>query len=131
MFCNILCRKHGVVIGLLKMGHKNLYLFDKAGMSIQKNTLCVLDFYVHESMQRMGCGIILFEHMLKDMKVSAYQLAIDKPSQKFLCFLNKHYGLNQIVPQANHFVVFNRFFGECLVCILFQLCSIHIYMVSI
>ncbi|XP_017304256.2 alpha-tubulin N-acetyltransferase-like, partial [Diaphorina citri] len=92
-------KKHGLVIGLLKMGWKNLYLFDKAGKCVQKNTLCVLDFYVHESMQRQGCGNILFEHMLQDMNVKAHQLAIDKPSQKFLCFLNKHYGLNQIVPQ--------------------------------
>lgn len=96
------------------MGWKNLYLFDKAGKCVQKNTLCVLDFYVHESMQRQGCGNILFEHMLQDMNVKAHQLAIDKPSQKFLCFLNKHYGLNQIVPQNNYFVVFSKFFGKCL-----------------
>lgn len=29
------------------------------------NPLCVLDFYVHESRQRTGCGKRLFEHMLK------------------------------------------------------------------
>lgn len=29
------------------------------------NPLCVLDFYVHESRQRSGCGKRLFEHMLK------------------------------------------------------------------
>uniref|UniRef100_A0A8D9DYC7 Alpha-tubulin N-acetyltransferase n=1 Tax=Cacopsylla melanoneura TaxID=428564 RepID=A0A8D9DYC7_9HEMI len=105
-------KKHGVVIGLLKMGWKNLFLFNKAGECIERNTLCILDFYVHESMQRMGCGNALFEHMLQDMKVLAHQLAIDKPSQKFLCFLNKHYGLSQIVPQNNHFVVFSQFFDD-------------------
>ena len=31
--------------------------------------MCVLDFYVHESRQRMGCGRRLFDFMLK---VSAY-----------------------------------------------------------
>lgn len=99
-------------MGLLKMGWKNLYLFTLAGQCIQKKSLCVLDFYVHESMQRRGCGIVLFEHMLADMKVQAHQLAVDKPSDKFLCFLKKHYGLSQIVPQNNHFVVFSEFFGE-------------------
>ena len=27
--------------------------------------LCVMDFYVHHSRQRNGCGKKLFEHMLK------------------------------------------------------------------
>lgn len=106
-------KKEGVVVGLLKMGQKNLYLFNPAGQCVQKNTNCVLDFYVHESMQRMGCGNILFEHMLEDMNVNAHQLAVDKPSEKFLCFLKKHYGLSQIVPQNNHFVVYSEFFDDC------------------
>ena len=34
-------------------------------MQYEVNPLCVLDFYVHESRQRTGCGKRLFEHMLK------------------------------------------------------------------
>ena len=34
--------------------------------------MCVLDFYVHESRQRMGCGRRLFDFMLK---VHAYSSA--------------------------------------------------------
>jgi hypothetical protein len=37
-------------------------------------------------------------------------LAIDRPSEKFLGFLYKHYGLEKILPQANNFVVFEGFF---------------------
>lgn len=34
-------------------------------LQYEVNPLCVLDFYVHESRQRTGCGKRLFEHMLK------------------------------------------------------------------
>jgi len=33
------------------------------------NPLCVLDFYIHESRQRTGCGKKMFEHMLKVIHV--------------------------------------------------------------
>lgn len=47
------------------MGWKKLYVFDATGMHHAKMSLCVLDFYVHESRQRKGYGKILFEHMLE------------------------------------------------------------------
>ena len=34
-------------------------------MQYEVNPLCVLDFYIHESRQRTGCGKRMFEHMLK------------------------------------------------------------------
>ena len=34
-------------------------------MQYEVNPLCVLDFYIHESHQRTGCGKKMFEHMLK------------------------------------------------------------------
>lgn len=40
------------------------------------------------------------------------KLAIDRPSDKFLGFLNKHYGLVNPVKQMNNFVVFDEFFPE-------------------
>lgn len=46
------------------MGRKRLYVFDKTGECHEMIPLCVLDFYVHESRQRMGCGKKLFEYML-------------------------------------------------------------------
>lgn len=35
--------------------------------------LCVLDFYVHESHQRNGIGLILFEVMLASEKVPPHK----------------------------------------------------------
>ena len=34
--------------------------------------LCVLDFYIHETRQRTGCGKRLFEHMLKVRVIDCY-----------------------------------------------------------
>ena len=36
---------------------------------------------------------------------------MDQPTAKLLNFVNKHYGLSDYVPQANHAVVFNEFFS--------------------
>ena len=38
-------------------------------MQHEVEPLCLLDFYVHESMQRTGCGKKLFEGMLKVCKL--------------------------------------------------------------
>lgn len=38
-------------------------------MQYEVNPLCVLDFYIHESRQRTGCGKKMFEHMLKVIHV--------------------------------------------------------------
>jgi len=35
------------------------------GVVREVEPLCILDFYVHESRQRSGCGKKLFEEMLK------------------------------------------------------------------
>lgn len=105
-------RGKGSIVGLLKMGWKKLYVFDAAGLVHEKDSLCVLDFYVHESRQRKGYGKKLFEFMLNDEHVAPHQLAIDKPSQKFLAFLYRHYGLEKILPQTNNFVLFDGFFSD-------------------
>ena len=60
--------------------------------------LCVLDFYVHESIQRGGHGKALFEKMLACEGVRPEKLGYDKPSEKFTSFLAKHYGLKRYVP---------------------------------
>jgi Touch receptor neuron protein Mec-17. len=44
------------VYGLLKVGKKNLFYYDTSGKPKELRPLCVLDFYVHESVQRMGIG---------------------------------------------------------------------------
>jgi len=52
------------VVGLLKVGKRNLFINSGSGAVKEIKPLCVLDFYVHESMQRGGHGRALFEKML-------------------------------------------------------------------
>ncbi|CAD6232893.1 GSCOCG00007035001-RA-CDS [Cotesia congregata] len=100
----------GSVVGLLKTGSKNLFMFDEAGAYFQLQPRCILDFYVHESKQRMGFGKDLYEFMLVEERIRPVKLAIDRPSDKFLRFLRRHYDLEEVIPQNNKFVVFRGFF---------------------
>ena len=43
-------------VGLLKVGKKALFIRNTAGKIFEISPLCVLDFYVHESVQRSGYG---------------------------------------------------------------------------
>ncbi len=55
----------GSVVGILKVGVKHLYVYDSNGQVHEGTPLCVLDFYVHESKQRLGYGKRLFDTMLE------------------------------------------------------------------
>ncbi|XP_050435795.1 alpha-tubulin N-acetyltransferase 1-like isoform X2 [Adelges cooleyi] len=101
---------HLVVVGLLKMGWKKLYLFDRKGKRTEAMVYCLLDFYIHETRQRHGYGITLLNHMLRENRVQAKQLAIDQPTNKLLQFMWKHFGLSKLVNQGNNFVIFEEFF---------------------
>lgn len=85
-------RRSGCVTGLLKVGVKNLYVFDESGETKPVPALCVLDFYVHETRQRAGLGKEMFEFMLERENAIPRKLAIDRPSEKLVAFLDKHYG---------------------------------------
>ena len=124
------------MIGFLKMGWKNLFIFNLTGMYIQKRCFCCLDFYIHESKQRQGYGKKLFDFMLKvsiwcthlnflcrialmllncilflkDNSITVNVIPFDRPSEKLLKFLQKHYHLSTIVPQPNNFIVYEEFF---------------------
>lgn len=78
---------------------------------------CVLDFYVHESCQRTGVGKVcrwlpqeIFHRFLAEEKKHPAKLAYDRPSEKLLSFLKKHYGLVKFIPQNNNYVVYNQYF---------------------
>ena len=101
----------GLVVGLLKVGRKSLYVFDNHGETQNVTALCVLDFYVHESRQRLGLGRMLFDHMLQEEELRPEEMAIDRPSEKLLGFLHKHYGLTKKIPQMNNFVIYDGFFS--------------------
>jgi len=98
------------VVGLLKIGKKKLFLYDQQGVQHEVSPICILDFYIHESRQRVGCGRVLFEAMLKNEHVLVQHLAIDRPSDKLIFFLRKHYNLTNIIPQVNNFAIFDGFF---------------------
>ncbi|RCN23728.1 hypothetical protein ANCCAN_30584 [Ancylostoma caninum] len=99
-----------LVIGMLKVGKKHLYLLDEDQRKYEEEPLCILDFYIHDSVQRRGNGHQLFDHMLKQESTSAAAVAIDRPSDAFLQFLSKFYGLKKPVWQSTNFVVFPEFF---------------------
>ncbi|XP_053907949.1 alpha-tubulin N-acetyltransferase 1 isoform X1 [Cuculus canorus] len=100
------------VIGFIKVGYKKLFLLDRNGAHVEAEPLCVLDFYIHESLQRHGYGLELFQHMLQSERVEPRRLAVDRPSEKLLAFLRKHYGLTDAIPQVNNFVIFEGFFSN-------------------
>ncbi|KAJ7991819.1 hypothetical protein DPEC_G00287820 [Dallia pectoralis] len=100
----------GLAVGFLKVGYKKLFLLDQRGTHMESEPLCVLDFFVKETLQRHGYGLELFEFMLQHKKVKPDMMAYDRPSTKFLSFLEKHYSLRNSVPQVNNFVVFDGFF---------------------
>ena len=53
-----------------------LYPQDMQSVQYEVNPLCVLDFYIHESRQRTGCGKRMFEYMLKVCILSEVNLFI-------------------------------------------------------
>jgi alpha-tubulin N-acetyltransferase 1 len=78
-------------LALLKTGKKSLYI--NGGTMTQITPRCVLDFYVHESLQRQGVGLKIFEFMMETERLPAQKYAYDRPSPKLLGFLRKHFGL--------------------------------------
>ncbi|XP_043246852.1 proline-rich protein 36-like isoform X1 [Amphibalanus amphitrite] len=101
-----------ICVGFLKVGRKRLFILDSSGGQNEVMPVSVLDFYVHESLQRHGYGRQLFDAMLQTERVEPVHLAIDRPSDKLTSFLAKHYGLRQPCPQMNNFVVYPGFFSD-------------------
>ena len=105
----LICEKNKF-IGFIKVGYKHLFIYDEIGVPIEITPLCVLDFYTYESCQRKGYGKIMFTEMLSKEKIEARKMGFDRPSPKFINFLNKYYELKDYVPQNNNFVVFKDYF---------------------
>ena len=97
-------------LALLKTGTKSLFI--QGSNQQQINPRCVLDFYVHESLQRQGVGLRIFEYMMEYENLAAHKYAYDRPSPKLLGFLRKHFSLTNYSPQMNHFVIFDEYFGN-------------------
>jgi alpha-tubulin N-acetyltransferase 1 len=52
---------------------------------------------------------MIFEKMLETEAVSPEKLAYDRPSEKLISFMGRHFGLKKYVPQNNNFVVFDAY----------------------
>lgn len=57
-------------MGLLKTGHKTLYLRNSSSAYCTRQPLCVLDFFVLPQHQRQGIGHAMFEVIHTDMNLS-------------------------------------------------------------
>ncbi|XP_014392739.1 PREDICTED: alpha-tubulin N-acetyltransferase 1 isoform X8 [Myotis brandtii] len=55
----------GAIIGFLKVGYKKLFVLDDREAHNEVEPLCILDFYIHETLQRHGHGRELFQYMLQ------------------------------------------------------------------
>mmetsp|Transcript_8218 Transcript_8218/g.12735 ORF Transcript_8218/g.12735 Transcript_8218/m.12735 type:complete len:302 (-) Transcript_8218:179-1084(-) len=99
------------ILAMLKVGTKKLFIHNMHLQYEEIAPLCVLDFYVHEMYQRKGIGRCLFDFMLTSESVEPRLVAYDAPSNKFLNFLRKHYGLRTFTPQNCCFVVFHDYFA--------------------
>ena len=51
--------RNGQGVGFLKTERRNLFYRDFSGKCIEIKPICVLDFYVHESVQRGGVGKVI------------------------------------------------------------------------
>jgi len=101
------------IVGILKMGFKNLFVRMPNSSFKELHPLCCLDFYVHSSIQRGGHGKRLFNTMISMEGTPPHRIAYDRPSPKLVGFLRKHFSLSSFTPQENNFVVFHQYFdGE-------------------
>ena len=105
----MICNKN-TFIGFIKVGYKHLFIYDEIGVPVEINPLCVLDFYTYETCQRKGYGKIMFTEMCRNENIEPRKMGYDRPSIKFINFLNKYFGLKYYVPQNNNFVVFKDYF---------------------
>lgn len=104
--------KENQVQGFIKVGHKNIFYRDFMGKIIEIDAFCVLDFYVHESCQRIGIGKQIYDAMLRGEHKKPKDIAIDAPSALFLKFMKKHFSLHKFTPQSSNFVFFEEYFDK-------------------
>ena len=104
---------HEEIVGYLKYGVKHLYFYRKNGMVEECSPYCLLDFYVKEDMQRSGLGLKLFYSFLEaNNSTHPSKVAYDRPSQKLLCFVSKHFDLIHPDAQPNRYTIFEEFWAS-------------------
>ncbi|GMI56980.1 hypothetical protein ScalyP_jg7612 [Parmales sp. scaly parma] len=96
-------------VSFIKTGLKHLYLLNPDNKLVERDPLCILDFYVGASHQRKGFGKCIFDIMVASNKNgNPEKFAYDRPSKKMYPFLAKQYGLREFIEQSNNYVVFTN-----------------------
>jgi alpha-tubulin N-acetyltransferase 1 len=91
----------------LKFGYKDLFFYTAKGAVIQsQKCMCLLDFYVHRTVQRQGIGKQLFDYFIDIVQIPSEFIAYDRPSPKLLPFLARHYALTNGNAQPNRYTIF-------------------------
>lgn len=98
------------LLGFVKVGRKKLFLYDSQMQTYEGEILCLLDFYVHYSVQRRGIGKELIDYMLAQENTKPFELALDNPSVTLLGFMSQKYDMKKPVWQNTNFVVFEDLF---------------------
>ena len=107
----------GQMIGYLKYGYKDLFFYNKKGKVLEfPGCICLLDFYVLQTLQRQGVGITLFKTFLsllaedrRGQQCGPEYVAYDRPSPKLLAFMKRHYNLRKPDLQPNRYTIFEGF----------------------
>ena len=102
----IIKAKGNTVFGFIRVGYKDIYINTLNDVLENINLLCVFDFFVHFTCQRMGYGRELFDKGLELFKVEPSMMAYDKPSQAMNNFMYKHYSLKNPIEQSNHMFIY-------------------------
>ena len=102
----IIKAKGNTVFGFIRVGYKDIYINTLNDVLENINLLCVFDFFVHFTCQRMGYGRELFDKVLELFKVEPSMMAYDKPSQAMNNFMYKHYSLKNPIEQSNHMFIY-------------------------
>jgi alpha-tubulin N-acetyltransferase 1 len=99
-------------LGFVKVGVRNLFLWDRRGIQHERKGLCLLDFFTCPECQRQGYGKRMIDAMLSHQGLEMRHIPIDRPSTLCLRFMKKYFGFSEYVNQSNHFVVFDDFWGD-------------------
>ncbi|ORX59093.1 DUF738-domain-containing protein [Piromyces finnis] len=105
----IICGQNNDLIGYIKIGKKKLYLYDKDGVCHELVLQTILDFLITTIYQKKGIGHHLFEYVLKKENLKETNIAYDRPSDRLINFLKKHYNFTKDIPQYNNFMIFENF----------------------
>ena len=98
------------VEGMMVVGSRTVMYRDDRGKCVDISPLCVVDFYVHDRLQRRGIGIGIFSKMMKSEKIAVNKIAYDRPSPAILQFVSKYFDLWKHTQQSSGVLVYDAYF---------------------